>query len=290
MSVIMMLESEHKNLDKLLQVIEREVIELEQGRECDRKLLNQVVEYWRTYPDQCHHPKEELILRKMTKRHVPGAERLCHLVSKDHDELLELSEHVAHVLDAAQDQGINPADGTVLQRFVDRNRRHMMLEEQLFFPVAVEQLDADAWDEIEFDLLDRDDPVFNRSVEARYHMILDAILAINTTRKKRSKRERTRELLSRGATTWLEGVNTVEDFNDIIGTGVFGGGSQLRAVPAEGYVLEQGSMPVTKIPQCDEKQAVWCAYFYLLGFEFGYGNQSLSFKDGQSVDTLSSEM
>jgi hemerythrin-like domain-containing protein len=62
MSLLTMLQTEHRNLARLLDVAEGELLKIENGGDCDRELLRAVAEYRREYPEQCHHPKEDLLL------------------------------------------------------------------------------------------------------------------------------------------------------------------------------------------------------------------------------------
>jgi hemerythrin-like domain-containing protein len=267
MSVLMLLEAEHERLEKLLQVIEREAVALERQQECDRPLLALAIEYWRTYPDQCHHPKEDLVLTQMLRRGVPGSDELHRRFTAGHEALGALSASVADALEPSNSPASTSEIAALLRRFVDENRQHMALEEVQVFAVAHRCLAEDDWEDIDFELLDRNDPVFNRPLEQRYHVLLDEILALDSTREAQLRRSRMREFLARGNPEGLEDISSIQDFNDAAGNALFGREYRLVATPAGGLALQRNASTVLQIPRCGEKQAAWCACFYLLGVE-----------------------
>ena len=61
--VVRQLRQEHTSMARLLDVLERQIAVFRQGGDPDYDLIEAVVEYCLTYPDQCHHPKEDLVFR-----------------------------------------------------------------------------------------------------------------------------------------------------------------------------------------------------------------------------------
>ena len=62
-----------------------------------------------------------------------------------------------------------------MEEFVSYYRNHMMMEEEHFFPAAAKALLEDDWAEIEFDLFEREDPLFDRSAHERFHRLREKI-------------------------------------------------------------------------------------------------------------------
>lgn len=263
MSLLSMLQAEHGNLARLLNVVEGELLKIENGGDCDRGLLRAVAEYFREYPEQCHHPKEDLALARLRQRGVldPG---LAEGVAREHEELRLLNESLAHVLAGVEGRERGEL-GAVLRRFIDRNRDHMQHEERSFFPVMREYLAEEDWADLEFDLFDRADPVFHQAAENRYRVLLDAILAMEERRAAGSDPARAAEVFQSGAMDRLAEITTVARFNDLVAAGLLPGDAHLRPEPERGYVLERGGTPIITIPTADEQCAAWCACFYLLG-------------------------
>ena len=59
--VIEVLRQEHRNIEKLLQVLEQELSVFDRGDRPEYEVIVRVFDYFREYPDSCHHPKEDMI-------------------------------------------------------------------------------------------------------------------------------------------------------------------------------------------------------------------------------------
>lgn len=60
--IIEVLREEHRNIEKLLRVLERELSVFDRGDHPDYVVIEAVVDYFKDYPDRCHHPKEDIIV------------------------------------------------------------------------------------------------------------------------------------------------------------------------------------------------------------------------------------
>ncbi len=72
--IIEVLKHEHRNIEKLLQVLERELSIFDRGDRPDYEVVLAMINYFIDYPASCHHPKEDC-------REVRGARSRC---SGDH--------------------------------------------------------------------------------------------------------------------------------------------------------------------------------------------------------------
>jgi hemerythrin-like domain-containing protein len=72
--IIEVLRQEHRNIEKLLGVLERELSVFVRGDRPDYEVVLAVIDYFKDYPDSCHHPKEDIIVEKFKARD-PVAER-----------------------------------------------------------------------------------------------------------------------------------------------------------------------------------------------------------------------
>ena len=79
---------EHKNMAKLLNLLERQVAVFEHDGETDYELIDALVEYFRRFPDACHHPKEDLIFARL-KECNPAAATAVGDLPKEHEELCQ---------------------------------------------------------------------------------------------------------------------------------------------------------------------------------------------------------
>lgn len=149
--IIRLLRAEHRNLGKVLDVLEREIEAYNERGHVNHAIVRDIVDYFRGYPALCHHPKEDLIYGKLRVVAEPAAfDRVCDLVA-EHEELGSLTDR----LEAAVDNLLSDAGSTrgkfiqVAREFLDRHRRHMDMEEGVLFPVALESLSEADWTEID---------------------------------------------------------------------------------------------------------------------------------------------
>src|SRR5262245_66047664 len=66
--MIEVLRQEHRNIESLLGVLERELSVFDRGERPDYEVVLAVIDYFKDYPDSCHHPKEDMILEKLKAR------------------------------------------------------------------------------------------------------------------------------------------------------------------------------------------------------------------------------
>jgi hemerythrin-like domain-containing protein len=166
------LRSEHRTMRKLLDLLQRQVELVADDRQPDGELLLEIAEYFRSYPDLFHHPKEELILRRAAERDAAAAEELAKLEADHEDGTRELNRFSRAVVRLLMD----PADGTdrflsAALGFLDSERRHLAWEDQRFFGLVEQCLDDSDWSEIETSLTSFADPLCERDAHARYGRI-----------------------------------------------------------------------------------------------------------------------
>jgi hemerythrin-like domain-containing protein len=61
--VIEILCQEHRNIEKLLCVLERELSVFDRGERPNYEVVVAIIDYFKDYPDSCHQPKEDMIFR-----------------------------------------------------------------------------------------------------------------------------------------------------------------------------------------------------------------------------------
>src|SRR5262249_43463164 len=66
--MIEILRQEHRNIESLLRVLERELSAFDRGERPDYEVVLAVIDYFEDYPDTCHHPKEDMIVEKLRAR------------------------------------------------------------------------------------------------------------------------------------------------------------------------------------------------------------------------------
>jgi len=176
-NIIQILLEEHRNIDKLLLVLEHELEVFDRSEEPDYEILQAVIQYFQDYPESCHHPKENMVFEKLKVRDPAAANRIGDVEAEHQVEtkrLRRLVEAVEEIL--AGREFLRQTFHDVVRDFIEHQRQHMDKEERLLFPAAIQGLRPDDWAEIDARLNDRKDPLFNGAIETKFQALQRTIL------------------------------------------------------------------------------------------------------------------
>ncbi len=177
--IIDQLSREHRNLERLLNILEHELELFSRGERPDYEVIRAIISYFEVYPDKYHHPQEDLVLAKLKMRDPAAAAKVGDL-DREHILGTERLRRVAHALDAilADREMLRVELTTIIRDFIDRERRHISMEDKHFFPAALKALKPKDWTEIGLALTSHKDPLFSEIVEERFEMLRDHILQL----------------------------------------------------------------------------------------------------------------
>lgn len=163
------LRQEHRQMSRLLDLLERQLDLMATGAAPDTELLTEICDYFRSFPDLYHHPKEELIIRRLLERDAPGASELAVLTGEHEDGSQDLSRLSRALVDMLMEpETRRSAFESTARAFLDSERRHMAWEDGRFFEIAESGLDASDWSEIDAKIGRLKYPAFERAAEARF--------------------------------------------------------------------------------------------------------------------------
>jgi len=175
--IIDILLEEHQNIEKLLLVLEHELELFDASGRPDYEILQTIIQYFQDYPESCHHPKEEMIFKKLQLRD-PAAAKAFGDVEAEHEvetaRLRSFARAVASVL--ADQEFLRENFHLAVHDFIAHQRRHLEKEERLLFPAALKALRREDWAEIDAMLDARSDPLFNSVVEEKFRDLQKTIL------------------------------------------------------------------------------------------------------------------
>jgi hemerythrin-like domain-containing protein len=177
--VIDILRQEHRNIETLLLVLERELSVFARGERPDYEVVHAVIAYFQVYPDACHHPLEDIVFEKLKLRDSAAAARVGDLAA-DHRRGAERLRRVAQAVESvlADQELLRQTVDDIIRDFIEQERRHMAKEEREFFPAAVKGLQPQDWAEIAARLADQRDPLFSDVVEERFEVVRSHILEL----------------------------------------------------------------------------------------------------------------
>jgi hemerythrin-like domain-containing protein len=168
---------EHQNIEKLLLVLEQELEIFDRSGRPDYEILQTIIQYFQDYPENCHHPKEELIFGKLKLRDPAAAKRFGNVEAEHAVEtrrLRSFARAVEYIL--ADQEFLRETFHLAVHDFIEHQREHLKKEERLLFPAALKALRSEDWAAIDARLDDRKDPLFDSVVEEKFHNLQKTIL------------------------------------------------------------------------------------------------------------------
>jgi len=166
------LRDEHRSISQVLDCLEHQMRLFESGEQLDFDVVLAALDYFESFPEQCHHPKEDVVFRRLRERDARAAKEIGDL-DKAHDQL------TAHFLDFAQSireilkEAELPRNAIIgwARDFIERQRIHMAVEETRFFPVAEALLTLQDWQEVAQQAPRGRDPLAAGTREARFKVL-----------------------------------------------------------------------------------------------------------------------
>ena len=144
------LRDEHRNIETLLRVLERELNIFDRAERPDYEMVQAVIRYFEDYPDCCHHPKEDAVFAKLKARDPAAAASVGDLEAEHQggtDRLRRVARAVESVL--SEREVLRQTVDDIVRDFIEKERRHMEMEERVLFPAAAEALRPEDWAEID---------------------------------------------------------------------------------------------------------------------------------------------
>ena len=174
--ILDILREEHRNIEKLLLVLERELCVFNSAERPDYHVVQSVIEYFQDYPDCCHHPKEDVIFEKLKARNPTAAASVGNLEA-EHGKGSKRLQRVARTVESilADRDILRQSVDEIIRDFIDHERQHMAMEERVFFPAVIDVLQPQDWAEIYASLIVRMDPL-NTALEDKYRLLRHLIL------------------------------------------------------------------------------------------------------------------
>jgi hemerythrin-like domain-containing protein len=162
--IIERLSQEHRNIEKLLAVLERELEVFDRGDRPDYEVIRAVISYF-----EGHHPQEDRVLAKLKMRDPVAAARVGDL-AWEHHQGVERLRRLAHMIESvlADAEMVRQDVDTIVRDFIAHERHHMAREDRDFFPAALNALKPEDWIEIASAVTGRKDPLFNEATEAQF--------------------------------------------------------------------------------------------------------------------------
>lgn len=242
---------EHRQIAKVLHLLEEQYINAAGREPINFPLLENILDYLSNYPAECHHPKEDLVYRRLLRR-CPETAGSIRDLAEEHWKLAQLTQNLSRAVGAAQadDTSMHAGLADLLRAFVDFYRLHMRMEEERFFPLALERLTSEDLHEIDFILFNQPEH-FGEENGDKFAGLYGAINRLGLAER--------HSTYLRDETALLAGFTDIDAFNKLMA--IVGDRVQLSRLD-DGYALESHGRLVTRIPACSESTAAWSAYYF----------------------------
>ena len=256
---IRILTFEHASMGKLLDLMDRLYEQILDGHTPDFRLFHEIGGYLSEYPDQVHHPKEDLIYRRLQKRYARSKDAPGNLVH-EHRELSKLTTYYTECSAMAEKDSDKWMENfqIALRKLIDYYRHHIEMEEAYFFPAAIEHLTESDWAEVTYAISDRPDPLLDEATSkfAKLHREIHRMAEAND--KQLASRDQLLQVRND-----LQSIHTADQLRSMIEDQF--PQMKFRIATDGGFRLEDENRTLLAIPECDEERAAWCAYCFLKG-------------------------
>ena len=164
--ILQSLRTDHHNMARLLVFMRNSVQLVKQadfGEHTEHiRLLCDCIEYMATYPDEIHHPKEDILFDQLKKRDGATKTTIENLQA-EHRLLACKTQELREIAEAIDKEHIVPQHRLAMACFdyIDMQFRHMRYEEDTVFPKIEQKLTLKDWKSILKSLPSGDDPLFN---------------------------------------------------------------------------------------------------------------------------------
>ena len=175
--IIERLSKEHRNIETLLAVLERELEIFDRGERPDYQVIRAIIYYFQLYPELYHHPIEDLVFAKLKLRNPAAAAKVGNL-TLEHQKGAERLRRVAQAIDGVLADREIPRPIWVVRDFIESERHHIRMEDRDFFPAALMALKPQDWTEIASASTNSEDPLFNEAAEATFSWLRARILQL----------------------------------------------------------------------------------------------------------------
>ena len=174
--VLNRLRDEHRNINGLLRILERQLASITRGDRPDYRLMYDITHYLSYYPDRYHHPYEDLLLSRLAELR-PELSTAVTGIKKEHYQIASEGSRLRNLIGEIID-GLFVSRDELLQSgaaYVDCYRRHMQTEDDRLFTVMPVTLKPVDWVVLVSAFHWQPVPVFSEEASREYQHLRDSI-------------------------------------------------------------------------------------------------------------------
>jgi hemerythrin-like domain-containing protein len=158
---------EHDHILRTLSLLEMQFLDLCRGKTPDYSIMRSIIAYVQEYPEQVHHPLEDMIFSILLER-VDDVELVQELIA-EHTQLEVVARKLRESLESLKN-GISSMEELKqqLSKFLVGQRQHIYIEEVEVYPLVQSVLTIKDWKRLHSMVPILDDPAFGRRTRNDY--------------------------------------------------------------------------------------------------------------------------
>ncbi|GAA5190853.1 hemerythrin domain-containing protein [Ferrimonas gelatinilytica] len=165
------IHTDHKHISKLLNLLDKKAIRLEDGEAINLNFLRDVIDYLQRYADHSHHPMEDILYHYYLDKNG-GSQGAIHRLEEEHAILREATDQLMDTLNMILNDAVVPRDRLIanIKDFAAMQRRHLAQEEEHVLPKLEKELTDEDWQKVEQRVSETliKDPLFNNEKDSDY--------------------------------------------------------------------------------------------------------------------------
>lgn len=165
---------EHDQILRKLSLLELQYLSMCRGRTPDYSLMRSIIVYIQEYPEQIHHPLEDMIFSILLER-VDDVEFVQELIT-EHTQLEVVTRQLRQSLESLSNGNVSQDElKRQLSEFLVGQRRHIYLEEAEVYPLVQSVLTKEDWKQLQYAVPILDEPMFGRRTREDYERLFREI-------------------------------------------------------------------------------------------------------------------
>jgi hemerythrin-like domain-containing protein len=164
------LKLEHGQFLRKLNLLELQYLDMCRNKTPDYALMRSIIVYIQEYPEQIHHPLEDMIYSILLER-VDDAEYVQELIS-EHTQLEVVTRELSESLESfSKYSASNEKLKKQLSEFLVMQRKHIYIEESEVFPLVQSALTKEDWKRLQYMVPILDEPICGRRTWSDYERL-----------------------------------------------------------------------------------------------------------------------
>jgi hemerythrin-like domain-containing protein len=172
---------EHDHILRKLNLLELQYLDMCRGKVPDYSLMRSIIVYIQEYPEQIHHPLEDMIYSILLKR-VDDVEFVQELIT-EHTQLEVVTRRLRDSIESlSSDIASKEELKQQLSEFLVGQRQHIYTEEIKVYPLVQSVLTKEDWRQLQSMVPILDGPIFGRRTRDDYERLYREIEDRSKTR------------------------------------------------------------------------------------------------------------